>query len=95
MINSKDSVKVGHEKVNVARDNFIQIDNAINDVQTQTESVTAAIRTIHQDIEKLVKEINYISEVSMKSISNVQSVAASSTHLSKMAIDLQESIQAF
>ena len=109
MINSNDSVKVGREKVNVARDNFIQIDDAINDVQAQTESVTAAIRTIHQDIEKLVKEIDYISEVSMKSSSNVQSVAASSeeqnaameevaaasTHLAKMAIDLQESIQAF
>ncbi|GAB0169349.1 methyl-accepting chemotaxis protein [Lysinibacillus sp. CTST325] len=109
MINSNDSVKVGREKVNVARDNFIQIDDAINDVQAQTESVTTAIRTIHQDIEKLVKEIDYISEVSMKSSSNVQSVAASSeeqnaameevaaasTHLAKMAIDLQESIQAF
>lgn len=109
MINSNDSVKAGSEKVNVARDNFIQIDDAINDVQAQTESVTAAIRTIHQDIEKLVKEIDYISEVSMKSSSNVQSVAASSeeqnaameevaaasTHLAKMAIDLQDSIQAF
>ncbi|MEB2281721.1 methyl-accepting chemotaxis protein [Lysinibacillus xylanilyticus] len=109
MINSNDSVKVGREKVNVARDNFMQIDNAINDVQAQTESVTTAIRMIHQDIEKLVKEIDYISEVSMKSSSNVQSVAASSeeqnaameevtaasTHLAKMAVDLQESIQAF
>ncbi|MFJ3388091.1 methyl-accepting chemotaxis protein [Lysinibacillus sp. NPDC086135] len=109
MINSNDSVKVGREKVNVARDNFMQIDNAINDMQAQTESVTAAIRMIHQDIEKLVKEIDYISEVSMKSSSNVQSVAASSeeqnaameevaaasTHLAKMAVDLQESIQAF
>ncbi|MFJ7916964.1 MULTISPECIES: methyl-accepting chemotaxis protein [unclassified Lysinibacillus] len=109
MINSNDSVKVGREKVNVARDNFMQIDNAINDVQAQTESVTAAIRMIHQDIEKLVKEIDYISEVSMKSSSNVQNVAASSeeqnaameevaaasTHLAKMAVDLQESIQAF
>ncbi|MFT9816070.1 methyl-accepting chemotaxis protein [Lysinibacillus sp. NPDC056185] len=109
MISSNDSVMLGREKVNVARDNFIQIDDAINDVQTQTESVTAAIRMIHQDIEKLVKEIDYISEVSMQSSSNVQSVAASSeeqnaameevaaasTHLAKMAIDLQESIQAF
>ena len=56
----------------------MRIDNAINDVQAQTESVTAAIRMIHQDIEKLVKEIDYISEVSMKSSSDVQSVAASS-----------------
>ncbi|MDD1502575.1 hypothetical protein PVA17_07315 [Lysinibacillus sp. CNPSo 3705] len=73
-------------------------------------SLTAGsfVRT-HRDIEKLVKEIYYISEVSMKSSSNVQSVAASSeeqnaameevaaasTHLVKMAVDLQESIQAF
>lgn len=109
MVNSKDSVHVGREKVNVARDNFIQIDDAINDVQAQTELVTAAIRTIQQDIEKLVQEIDYISEVSMKSSNHVQSVAASSeeqnaameevaaasTHLAKMAIDLQESIQSF
>ncbi|MFJ7732456.1 methyl-accepting chemotaxis protein [Lysinibacillus sp. NPDC097231] len=109
MINSNDSVTAGREKVNVARDNFIKIDDAINDVQAQTESVTAAIRAIYLDIEKLVKEIDYISEVSMNSSSNVQSVAASSeqqnaameevaaasTHLAKMAIDLQESIQTF
>ncbi|MFK5706857.1 methyl-accepting chemotaxis protein [Lysinibacillus boronitolerans] len=109
MVNSNDSVHVGREKVNVARDNFIQIDDAINDVQAQTELVTAAIRTIQQDIEKLVQEIDYISEVSMKSSNHVQSVAASSeeqnaameevaaasTHLAKMAIDLQESIQSF
>ncbi|MEE3808627.1 MULTISPECIES: methyl-accepting chemotaxis protein [Lysinibacillus] len=109
MVNSNDSVHVGREKVNVARDNFIQIDDAINDVQAQTEIVTTAIRTIHQDVEKLVKEIDYISEVSMKSSRHVQSVAASSeeqnaameevaassTHLAKMAIDLQESIQSF
>lgn len=109
MENSHDSVTVGREKVNVARDNFLQIDHAIDDVQTQAETVTAAIRAIHQDIEKLVKEMDYISEVSMKSSGNVQSVAASSeeqnaameevaaasTHLAKMAIDLQESIQSF
>ncbi|SCX46120.1 methyl-accepting chemotaxis protein [Lysinibacillus fusiformis] len=109
MVNSNDSVHVGRDKVNVARDNFIQIDDAITDVQAQTELVTAAIRTIHQDIEKLVQEINYIGQVSMKSSRHVQSVAASSeeqnaameevaaasTHLAKMAIDLQESIQTF
>lgn len=109
MVNSNDSVHVGRDKVNGARDNFIQIDDAITDVQAQTELVTAAIRTIHQDIEKLVQEIDYIGEVSMKSSRHVQSVAASSeeqnaameevaaasTHLAKMAIDLQESIQTF
>ncbi|MFA1736397.1 methyl-accepting chemotaxis protein [Lysinibacillus fusiformis] len=109
IVNSNDSVHVGRNKVNVARDNFIQIDDAITDVQAQTELVTAAIRTIHQDIEKLVQEIDYIGEVSMKSSRHVQSVAASSeeqnaameevaaasTHLAKMAIDLQESIKTF
>lgn len=109
MENSNHSVMVGREKVNVARDNFLQINSAINDVQKQAESATAAIRAIHQDVEKLVKEIDYISEVSIQSRGNVQSVAASSeeqnaameevaaasTHLSKMAIDLQESIQTF
>ncbi|WP_342557676.1 methyl-accepting chemotaxis protein [Lysinibacillus sp. FSL P4-0201] len=109
MVNSNDSVHVGREKVNVARDNFIQIDDAINDVQAQTELVTAAIQAIHQDIEKLVQEMDYMSEVSIKSSHHVQSVAASSeeqnaameevaaasTHLAKMAIDLQESIQSF
>lgn len=74
-----------------------------------TSVTTASFVRTHRDIEKLVKEIYYISEVSMKSSSNVQSVAASSeeqnaameevaaasTHLAKMAVDLQESIQAF
>ena len=109
MDNSNNSVIVGREKVNVARDNFHQIDDAIDDVEKQAQAVTAAIRAIYQDIEKLVKEIDYISEVSMQSSGNVQSVAASSeeqnaameevaaasTHLSEMAIDLQESIQTF
>ena len=109
MVNSNDSVHVGREKVNVARDNFIQIDDAINDVQAQTELVTATIQAIHQDIEKLVQEMDYMSEVSVKSSHHVQSVAtsseeqnatmeevaATSTHLAKMAIDLQESIQSF
>lgn len=109
MEESNDSVTVGREKVNVARDHFLQIDGAIDDVEQQAKDVTAAIRAIHHDIEKLVKEIDYISEVSMQSSGNVQSVAASSeeqnaameevaaasTHLSKMAIDLQESIQSF
>ncbi|MEG0451130.1 MAG: methyl-accepting chemotaxis protein [Lysinibacillus sp.] len=109
MMNNGDSVTVGLEKVNVARDNFLQIDDAIDDVQIQAEAVTAAIRAIHKDIEILVKEIDYISDVSKQSSSNVHSVAASSeeqnaameevaaasTHLAKMAIDLQESIQTF
>jgi len=109
MVNSNESVTVGRDKVNVARDNFLAIDEAINDVQAQTQAVTAAIRAIYLDIEKLVKEIDYISEVSIKSSGNVQSVAASSeeqnaameevaaasSHLAKMAIDLQESIQSF
>lgn len=109
MDHSNNSVMVGREKVHVARDNFYQIDDAIDDVEQQAQAVTAAIRAIYQDIEKLVKEIDYISEVSMQSSGNVQSVAASSeeqnaameevaaasTHLSEMAIDLQESIQTF
>ncbi|WP_286926517.1 MULTISPECIES: methyl-accepting chemotaxis protein [Lysinibacillus] len=109
MVNSNESVTVGRDKVNVARDNFLAIDEAINDVQAQTQAVMAAIRAIYLDIEKLVKEIDYISEVSIKSSGNVQSVAASSeeqnaameevaaasSHLAKMAIDLQESIQSF
>ncbi|WP_332647827.1 methyl-accepting chemotaxis protein [Lysinibacillus sp. 54212] len=109
MQNSNHSVEVGREKVSVARDNFLTINDAIHDVQSQAESVTEAIRAIHLDVEKLVKEIDIISEVSIKSSTNVQSVAASSqeqnaameevaaasTHLAKMAVDLQESIQTF
>ncbi|MEO4052888.1 hypothetical protein [Solibacillus sp. CAU 1738] len=109
MQNSNHSVEAGHEKVTVARNNFMQINNAINDVQSQAQSVTAAIRAIHLDIEKLIKENDIISEFSITSSTNVQSVAASSqeqtaameevaaasTLLAKMAIDLQVSIQTF
>lgn len=91
------------------RDHFIQIDGAIDDVKQQAKCVTEAIRAIQHDVEKLATEIDYISEVSLHSSGNVQSVAAfseeqnaameevaaASTHLSKRAMDLQESIQTF
>lgn len=64
---------------------------------------------MHQDVGKLVDEIDEISKVSEQSNDNVQSVAAStqeqnaameevaaaSTHLAKMAIDLQGTVAAF
>lgn len=102
-------VSLGKERVDIARDTFKQIIEAVVIVQQQTESVLTAIQTVHQDVEQLVGEIDDMSNVSMHSTENVQSVAASaeeqnaameevaaaSTHLAKMAIELQETISMF
>lgn len=103
------SVEAGKEKVAVTRETFLQIDTAINHVQDQTSNVTQAIRVIAEDVKKLVTEINDINEISVDSNDHIQSVAAASeeqnaameevaaasTHLSQMAIELQESIHSF
>ncbi|HHY22014.1 MAG TPA: methyl-accepting chemotaxis protein [Bacilli bacterium] len=109
IIDNDQAVSLGKEKVDIASQSFTNIDQSVEDVQAQTEAVTAAIRQIYADIEKLVQDIDHIHEVSMQTNDNVQSVAASSeeqnasmeevaaasTHLSTMAIELQEAIQKF
>lgn len=109
IIDNDQAVSLGKEKVDIASQSFANIDESVDDVQAQTEAVTAAIRQIYADIEKLVQDIDHIHEVSMKTNDNVQSVAASSeeqnasmeevaaasTHLSSMAIQLQEAIRKF
>lgn len=109
IIDNDHSVAIGRERVEVASHSFTDIDASVEDVQNQTEAVTSAIRQIYQDIEQLVKDIDQIHHVSVQSNDNVQSVAASSeeqnasmeevaaasTHLAQMAIELQETIQAF
>lgn len=103
------SVEVGRTRVEAASDAFMHIHNAIEDVQSQTASVTYAVQQINQDIENLVTHIEKINDVSTSSNDNVQSVAASSeqqsasmeevaaasSHLAQMAIELQETIQGF
>lgn len=106
---NEQSVSVGREKVDIASQTFSHIDHSVQDVQKQTEAVTEAIRQIHMEIEELVKDIDHISDVAIQSSGNIQNVAASceeqnaameevaaaSTHLSQMAIDLQETVQNF
>lgn len=109
IIDNDHSVAIGRERVEVASHSFADIDTSVEDVQVQTEAVTNAIRHIYQDIEQLVKDIDQIHHVSVQSNDNVQSVAASSeeqnasmeevaaasTHLAQMAIELQETIRTF
>ncbi|MEG0385076.1 MAG: methyl-accepting chemotaxis protein [Solibacillus sp.] len=109
IIHNDQSVEAGKEKVAVTRETFLQIDTAINHVQEQTSNVTQAIRVIAEDVKKLVTEINDINEIAVDSNDHIQSVAAASeeqnaameevaaasTHLSQMAIELQESIHSF
>lgn len=106
---NEQSVMTGKERVDVASHSFSTIDHAIEEVQKQTEAVTMAIHQIHGEIGELVKGIDQIHLVASQSNDHVQSVAASSeeqmasmeevaaasTHLSQMAIRLQENIQTF
>lgn len=103
------SVTTGIERVNIASESFATIDESIETVQQQTVQVTTAIEQITHNIDQLVHNIGDIHEVSQNTTENVQSVAASSeeqlaameevaaasTHLANMAIELQETIQAF
>lgn len=103
------SVENGLEKVTTAHTNFMSISGAINNVTAQTTAVTKAIEVIYDDIESLVKEIDIITKLSTESSESVQSIAAASeeqmaameevasasSHLSKMAVDLQHTIQQF
>lgn len=103
------SVSLGKDRVDIAKVTFRQIIEAISTVQQQTQMVLTSIQTVHQDVEKLVVEMDDISKVSMDSAGNVQSVAASaeqqnaameevaaaSSHLAKMAVELQETVATF
>lgn len=102
-------VETGKEKVAETRENFLKIDTAIDQVEEETRVVTQAAKAVLNDVEKLVREINDINEVTVNSSDNIQSVAAASqeqnaameevaaasTYLAEMAVELQESIQNF
>lgn len=108
VINEK-SVMTGRERVTTANYSFVAIDESIDNVQQQTLAVTSAVHLISKEIEELVGRIDQIHQVSEQSNDNVQSVAASteeqmasmeevaaaSTHLAEMAIQLQETIQGY
>ncbi len=103
------TVEVGKERVDLASAAFSNIDQSINEVQLQTNAVTSAIQHIYSDIESLVRDIEQINDISFQSNGNAQNVAASSeeqnaameevaaasTHLAQMAIELQETIRSF
>lgn len=104
-----ESVSQGKERVDIARETFKQILDSVVTVHEQTTLVMASIKTVYDDVGKLVDEMDDISNVSKESTDNVQSIAASaeqqnaameevaaaSSHLAKMAIELQETIAAF
>lgn len=106
---NEDSVSMGKQRVDVAVETFKKIIEAIYVVQNQTKAVITSVQTVHQDVGKLVEEIDDISKVSEQSNDNVQSVAASteeqnaameevaaaSSHLANMAIELQATVNAF
>ena len=109
IIENDRSVEIGRKRVDVASKSFSHIDAAVIDVQRQAEAVTAAVQHAYSDIEKLVTDIERMNDVSVQSNENTQSVAASaeeqnaameevaaaSTYLSQMAIELQETIRTF
>lgn len=109
IIQNDQLVETGMHKVAETRENFLKIDSAIDQVEEETKAVTQAIKAVLHDVEKLVEEINDINEVTLQSNGNIQSVAAASeeqnaameevaaasTYLAEMAVELQESIQSF
>lgn len=109
IIENDEAVLVGRERVEVATSSFNTISQSVESVQAQTEAVSELMRHIHQDVEGLVTEIDKMNEVALQSGDSVQSVAAASeeqsasmqevaaasTHLAEMAIELQETVQSF
>lgn len=109
IVHNDQSVETGKEKVADTRENFLKIDAAIDRVEDETKAVTQAIKAVLHDVEQLVGEINDINEVTLNSNDSIQSVAAASeeqnaameevaaasTYLAEMAVELQESIQSF
>ncbi|HEY4623170.1 MAG TPA: methyl-accepting chemotaxis protein, partial [Solibacillus sp.] len=109
IVHNDQSVETGKEKVAETRENFLKIDAAIDRVEDETKAVTQAIKAVLHDVEQLVGEINDINEVTLNSNDSIQSVAAASeeqnaameevaaasTYLAEMAVELQESIQSF
>lgn len=106
---NEQSVEKGRTLSSDAKTIFIQIEQAIDQVEDQTTTIQQGIQQTFGHLERLVTEIDEITQYAVQTTDDIQNVAASSQeqsaameqvaaasdHLSRMAIDLQESIQSY
>lgn len=109
MIQNAETVNIGKNKVDEARQLFHQITTLIADVQQQNILVTDSVKFIQADIQHLVEQIDQLHESAANNNEHTQSVAATSeeqsatmeevtiasNELAKMAVELSQAIQKF
>lgn len=109
MADSTNGVNEGISLVNNAGISFKNILKAVEDVATDTKDVSVAIQHMTAEMQTMVTEIEDISNISMQVADNIQNVAASTEEqnasmeeiasaadmLSKMAVELQNTINNF
>ena len=109
MNESKREVQVGSELVNLAGENFNEIltmiqgvVGEINDISAAAEELTAGAEdvvkssdSLKEESRKAAEETETISAATEEQSASMEEIASASTHLSKMAIELQNAIQAF
>lgn len=103
------AVSKGKLIANAASKSFKKIVESFNTVSTQMESVSKTIQNLNESSHNMVGSVESISDISKKSSDNIQNVAASSEEqtalmkqvaeaadgLTKIVVDLQESISKF
>ncbi|SEI99809.1 methyl-accepting chemotaxis protein [Propionispira arboris] len=109
MNESKREVKMGSELVDLAGKNFNEIlsmikgvADEINEISAATEELTsgtedvvAAANSISGETKKTADATQTVSAATEEQSASMQEIASASTHLSKMAADLQTEIQKF
>jgi methyl-accepting chemotaxis protein len=109
MNESKREVKMGSELVDLAGKNFNEIlsmikgvADEINEISAATEELTsgtedvvAAANSISGETKKTADATQTVSAATEEQSASMQEIASASTHLSKMAADLQNEIQKF
>jgi len=109
MNESKREVKMGSELVDLAGKNFNEIltmikvvADEINEISAATEELTSgtedvvtAANRISGETKKTAEATQSVSAATEEQSASMQEIASASTHLSKMAADLQNEIQKF
>ena len=109
MNESKREVKMGSELVDLAGKNFNEIltmikvvVDEINEISAATEELTSgtedvvtAANSISGETKKTAEATQSVSAATEEQSASMQEIASASTHLSKMAADLQNEIQKF
>ena len=109
MMKGTKEVKTGTEVVNIAEKSFIEISELVADTSKKAMEIIAAIHQMANNSQQVVEAIRGIEQISNTTASQMQEIsasteeqsefggemAASSQYLSKMAEDLQKSVNTF